>query len=295
MAVLSCLMLHAIAWQGPPWFPYVVLRCRTPGLLTAQVDDNQFPVVRNQPLPHPTPVPTPETECCEMAWKEEDCSNARRPQPSGKRKAAFEAASRRPLISAPSNFRHLHSGSSHLGRFRSPLQLQPCFAHHEPLVRPLDRGILCVPEGQVTLHMDLGGVMTPPPPAYMARHLDGDDHELLAQSNFSPLSFHVPRRRVTATCTSIDGREGLTPRVPPRAQGRARPYTAPQMEAIKERVASAMIEAERLQQQIDEIMERQSFYANSRPSTPHPIARGAPGKTMQAMWSGCRLIRTWHD
>ncbi|RYP81720.1 hypothetical protein DL769_001870 [Monosporascus sp. CRB-8-3] len=41
------------------------------------------------------------------------------------------------------------------------------------------------------------------------------------------------------------------------------------MEDLVERIANAMMERDRLQEQIDEVIERQSIYASSRPSTAH--------------------------
>jgi hypothetical protein len=45
------------------------------------------------------------------------------------------------------------------------------------------------------------------------------------------------------------------------------------MENLVERVANAMLERDRLQEQIDDLIERQSIYISSRPST----AYGQPG------------------
>ncbi|KAJ6444253.1 histidine acid phosphatase [Purpureocillium lavendulum] len=123
-------------------------------------------------------------------------------------------------------------------------------------------------------HFDVPRVMTPPPPAYFASRTD-EDHELMRQRSYSSMSFHVPRRHV------FDGSPSTTqdeapPRIPPKSKNRMRAYTSTDVDAIKERVASAMIEVERLQKQIDEVIERQSLYANSRPSTPHSIARTMP-------------------
>jgi len=59
---------------------------------------------------------------------------------------------------------------------------------------------------------------------------------------------------------------------------RARAYTSPSVERIAERIASAMIEKEMLQAEIDSVIERQSIYVNSRPSTAH----GMEGTSTQA-------------
>lgn len=57
------------------------------------------------------------------------------------------------------------------------------------------------------------------------------------------------------------------------------------METIKERVASAMNEVEQLQRKINDIIERQSLYTASRPSTAHSMARTIPGKLTDAALS----------
>ena len=84
-----------------------------------------------------------------------------------------------------------------------------------------------------------------------------------------------------------NGDEHSTPTRRPRPRtARARAYTAPHsgdghsrsppsviMEDLVERVASAMLERDRLQERIEDVIERQSIYTNSRPST----AYGHPG------------------
>lgn len=274
MAFLSRLVLQtacSLPRQGSASCPYVVLHSYSrsdQGVLMAQVNGNQCPVTQNQPLLGPTHSPVHETQPRESGWKEKGIGHAhrqkRRVGSSGRERVWSDAASRRPLISAPSNFRHLHSGPFH--GLRSPPQ------HTQ--VRPLDR-IAQVPDSHVQPappRLDL------PPTPRIASQVDEERHRLLNGGNYSPMSFHVPRRQVTASLPSTGAPETTPPRIPPRAQERARPYTAPQVEAIKERVAGAMIEAERLQQQIDEIIERQSLYSNSRPSTPRSTLRAVSGK-----------------
>ena len=72
--------------------------------------------------------------------------------------------------------------------------------------------------------------------------------------------------------------DDMPPLIPPKAKARARAYTSPEVDVIKERVASAMIEVERLQKQIDDVIERQTLYTASRPSSPQSMARTMPGK-----------------
>lgn len=106
-----------------------------------------------------------------------------------------------------------------------------------------------------------------------------ESRSLEHQRSFSSMSFHFPRKTLTGTTDSSPYTvqdEEIPPLIPPRARNRARAQTSPDVEAIKARVASAMLEVERLQQQIDTAIERQSLYANSRPSTPHSMARTIP-------------------
>jgi hypothetical protein len=90
------------------------------------------------------------------------------------------------------------------------------------------------------------------------------------------MSFHIPRRPVrseSVTSQANSNTEGL-PRIPPKAKARQRAYTAPSVEGMVERIASAMLEKEKLQAEIDSVIERSSIYISSRPST----AYGMPGK-----------------
>ncbi|RDA95173.1 hypothetical protein CP533_1933 [Ophiocordyceps camponoti-saundersi (nom. inval.)] len=167
-----------------------------------------------------------------------------------------DAASRRPLISAPSNFRHLRSfGSLPPDHFAAmPYESDT----HTPLSAQF-------------AHSD-SGTISPPPARFSCRA--GDEHlRQLHQGNEPSLSFHIPRRQVNSASPPQDG---LPPRIPPKAQGRNRVSTAPEVAALRERVADAMMEVERLQRQIDEVVERQSLYTNSRPSTSHSTGRILP-------------------
>ncbi|KHN97889.1 uncharacterized protein MAM_04278 [Metarhizium album ARSEF 1941] len=84
------------------------------------------------------------------------------------------------------------------------------------------------------------------------------------------MSFHVPRRHVVDPALPAGPKE-LPPQIPPKSRHRARAYTAPEAEAIKERVASALIEVDILQRKINDVVARQSIYINSRPSTAHSM------------------------
>ena len=78
-----------------------------------------------------------------------------------------------------------------------------------------------------------------------------------------------------------ESQDSTPPRVPPRS--RARAYTAPNVERIVERIASAMIEKELLQWEIDSIIERQSIYTSSRPTTAYGMQDMEPMPSIPAM------------
>ncbi|TWU75546.1 hypothetical protein ED733_006056 [Metarhizium rileyi] len=85
------------------------------------------------------------------------------------------------------------------------------------------------------------------------------------------MSFHIPRRPPVDISLYATQKENF-PQIPAKSRLRARAYTAPEVDAIKERVASALIEVEILQKYIDNVIERQSIYVNSRPITPLSMA-----------------------
>lgn len=120
------------------------------------------------------------------------------------------------------------------------------------------------------------------------------DREFGLRKSCSTLSFHVPRRPVGTPPSLHDspGSPGMRvdspppPEVPPKSRDRAN--TAPEaVDELRERVAGAMLERERLQEMIDEIMERQSVYLGSTPGTPRSAAGLAAGESRSA------LGRTW--
>ncbi|KAJ4327276.1 hypothetical protein N0V84_002289 [Fusarium piperis] len=108
---------------------------------------------------------------------------------------------------------------------------------------------------------------------------DEENRPVEHQKSFSdsPMSFHFPRRQALESSPSTSQDDEIPPLIPPRARSRPRAYTSPDVDKIKERVASAMLEVEKLQKQIDDVIERQSLYTPSRPSTPHSTARTMPG------------------
>jgi hypothetical protein len=190
------------------------------------------------------------------------------------------APSRRPQISAPTNFRHLYSESF---QFPSP---QP---RERPVsFRPLELSIYA-PNNQLSPLLpdfDIHEYIPPPPAAYIRRDTsntswDDNSATLTHERSTSSMSFHLPRRQTHEASSFSESQESTPPRVPPRS--RARAYTSPNVERIVERIASAMIEKERLQWEIDSVIERQSIYTNSRPTTAYGMQDLEPMPSIPAV------------
>ncbi|OIW31694.1 hypothetical protein CONLIGDRAFT_235910 [Coniochaeta ligniaria NRRL 30616] len=193
------------------------------------------------------------------------------------RRRFMSNASRRPQISAPTDFRHLYSET-----FQFPSS-QP---RQRPVsFRPLELSIY-VPNNQLSPLLpdfDIDEHIPPPPAAYTRRDTSWDDSSvtLTHERSTSSMSFHLPRRQVPEGSSFCESLESTPPRVPPRS--RARAYTAPNVERIVERIASAMIEKERLQWEIDSIIERQSIYTSSRPTTAYGMQDLEPMPSIPAV------------
>ncbi|KAF3766777.1 hypothetical protein M406DRAFT_350250 [Cryphonectria parasitica EP155] len=190
---------------------------------------------------------------------------------SGKRK---RKVARRPRISTPSNFQHIGSGAIN---FRPSVPDGPRTA---PEFRPLQLSIYN-PDNRISPLLPFFAgrerSVSPPVPARSrsrsrSRSRDvfvDDDSTTLAHSrNTSTLSFHIPRRPVGDSGSLLTESivEETPPRIPPRAKTRPRAYTSPSVEAIVERIASAIIEREILDAELESVKSRHSLCL-SRPST----------------------------
>ncbi|KAH9908749.1 hypothetical protein F4778DRAFT_796171 [Xylariomycetidae sp. FL2044] len=179
------------------------------------------------------------------------------------------SSSRRPQISAPTNFRHLHSES-----FRFPDYGHSQARPRPSSFRPLQLSIY-MPEQQLSPilpHLDYPSPPVTPPERIYPHYTRSEGSQSMTHTrSYSSLSFHIPRRPVKGgSVFDSPSSEWSTPQRP--APARLRAYTSPPtpspvMEDLVERVASAMVERDRLQEQIDDIVERQSIYISSRPST----------------------------
>ena len=199
---------------------------------------------------------------------------------------------RRPRISPPSNFRHVYS---HSHQFSADAFEYVAPVHRPPpsLLPHLDKEV-----SPILPYFGDEEVATPPPVAWLKEERNSLDSkgsgEFKLRKSCSTLSFHVPRRLVGTppSLHSSPGSQNLKaeslglrldsppppPEVPPRS--RARAYTAPEtVDELRERVAGAMIEKERLQGMIDEIVERHSVYLGSSPGTPRSAAGLSAGES----------------
>ncbi|KAH6607856.1 acid phosphatase [Trichoderma cornu-damae] len=183
-------------------------------------------------------------------------------------------------ISAPFEFRHIDSGS-----FQFPFPAQrPSRPWESPLTpdtpetpfEPLQLSILSSGKGLSPMLPDFsspGEVALPSPVRLPGRPCD--DHSPPHKRSHSSTSFHIPRKNVAVNSLSSSPEAPLSNLYSDR-QARTRPYSPSDMETIKERVANAMNEVEKLQKKINDIIEQQSLYTASRPSTAHSMARTVP-------------------
>lgn len=261
-------------------------------LLISKDDEKKpQPVVYDQPFYQPHPVAGPGTEKHRQSFGEKtsrkNVGSVRKPS----RKRVWPSpsfSSRRPEISAPSNFRHISSASpSFIPREprTPPPKVRPTRNPRPGSFRPLELSIYMVENSPspILSHFEAPNV-TPPAPVYTPDQVD-EDRPLVHQKSVSSssMSFHVPRRQPWDSSPSSGGQtqdEELPPLIPPKSRSRNRGYTSSDVESIKERVASAMAEVDKLQKQIDDVIERQSIYASSRPSTSHSVAHTIPSELL---------------
>ncbi|KAI5868499.1 hypothetical protein GGS23DRAFT_33883 [Durotheca rogersii] len=247
-------------------------------LPTRPVARDPLNIVYQAPPPVPPPSVTPFRPST-GASKSERASRRRRG--SGRssfstkrllRPSSAASSSRKLQISAPTNFRHLNSET-----FRVP-QHALTQARPRPAFRPLELSIYMSQHqlSPILPRLDYPTPpVTPPPPALTPSSREGSPHVSHSRS-YSSMSFHIPRRPVNGGSVFDSPRSDASTPQPPRP-ARARASTLPStpnpmMEDLVERVATAMLERDRLQEQIDDVIERQSIYISSRPST----ANGEP-------------------
>ncbi|KAI0450437.1 hypothetical protein F5B21DRAFT_490846 [Xylaria acuta] len=241
------------------------------------VNNNSFFIIRDEPsfMPRPSAMPlrhTPEV------FGEERASKKRRGLgwsgfSTGKRLLPSNTSlPRRPRISPPSDFRHVYSDSFHFPESSlSQPKLQS--ASFNPLQINLNMSDTQLSPIFPRLNYSSPPV-TPPPRAYttLSSPNDSDSPAMSHQRSHSSLSFSIPRRPVNGGSVFESSRSNTpTPQrlQPVRMRGQVSPSPpTPIMEDLVERVANAMLERDRLQEKIDDLVEKQYVYT-SRPSTGH--------------------------
>ena len=239
----------------------------------------------------------------------------------GRQRNHSDASSRQMLISPPTDFRHLTSGSQHafpamplsmhppaLERPRAP-QMQEFLrfprqavpAHDWELesrreslaaLEPLELSIYRTQSRLSPLlpQFELPIMSPSPPPAYASEETERSP--VLHPQRSMPSLTRGPRRANAESLPRSPGvSEGrFSPKSPTctsttsKQTERLRSNTAHDVEVIRARVANAMQEVERLQKRIDDVVERQSLYTLSRPSSAqssHSLARTVPGNFLQ--------------
>ncbi|QUC16696.1 uncharacterized protein UV8b_00937 [Ustilaginoidea virens] len=190
-----------------------------------------------------------------------------------------DGSSSKPLISAPSEFRHVETADFQFlpdvdpsNQAYTTSQLQDLFAEGPCRPRPLQLSFYDAEQGVSSTSPTSPHFHSPTPIASMSGH----DRQLSHQRSWGSMSFHIPRRLPLDNSSASVGGYGIPPQIPSKSKFRSRAYTSPEVDAIRERVATAMMEVERLQKQIDDVIERQSLYVNSRPSTSQSMALTLP-------------------
>ncbi|KAL6858473.1 hypothetical protein J3F83DRAFT_361257 [Trichoderma novae-zelandiae] len=240
-------------------------------------------IISDQPISHPPPMAVPEFDLPRPSWRQKVQRTFAASQPGFSSRSRPQRDGRRPQlqISAPFEFRHVDSGS-----FQFPFPAQrPARPWESPLtpdtpetpLEPLQLNVLGSGKELSPMLPDFNfpSEMTPPSLVHLPRRPIRDESLHSHERNTSSTSFHIPRKNVAAPSSSD------SPEVPPLHLAsdkppRTRAYTPSDMETIKERVAYAMNEVEQLQRKINDIIERQSLYTASRPSTAHSMARTIP-------------------
>lgn len=167
-----------------------------------------------------------------------------------------------PVISHPTNFQHMGTGAVN---FRNSVR---SFRRLELSIYEADNGVSPILPYFIGPNPDLAL----PEPARTRDVFDDDDGSNFHKRGDSDNSFHIPRRPVgkddAVSFSSSSHFEDSPPRIPARAKTRPRAhtYSSPSVEAIVERIASAIIEKDMLDVEIRSIKSRASMCL-SRPST----------------------------
>ncbi|TDZ40590.1 hypothetical protein C8035_v005590 [Colletotrichum spinosum] len=243
-------------------------------------------VTRDQPVPMPPPFagnmqkpagPCPRPQLGKAKGVKRSFASLRERFSVRKRFRSDSSSIRRLQISGPTNFRHLHSESFQFPQYTSlqtvgrPLPPRPTSRPRPSSFRPLELSIY-IPKRELSPILPHFEMLTPLPSARVQPNPNDDVFGLSHEPSYSPMSFHLPRKMsMSPSTTTMTTPDDTPPRIPPKS--RARSQTSSSVERMKERIAGAMLEVDKLQREIDLIRERQNIYSNSsRPSTSYSMA-----------------------
>ncbi|KAI1436349.1 hypothetical protein GGR50DRAFT_693345 [Xylaria sp. CBS 124048] len=239
--------------------------------------DNTFTLIQDEPSAVRPPSMQPSKSNRQLA-KEERAPKKRRASGwtgfSVRRRLLSNNTSSpcRPQISPPTNFRHVHSYSDSIHLTGSTSSQSGL---HRTSFRPLELNITSSDTQLSPLLPQFNfshSPITPPPRAYTGSRLnDNYSPGITHARSHSSMSFNIPRRPVNDGSVFDSLRSNAnTPQRPPLTRtGDPIPPSPPAVEDLVEKVAHAILERDRIQEQLDDIIERQTIYANSRPSTAH--------------------------
>lgn len=177
-------------------------------------------------------------------------------------------SSTRPAISGPTNFTHISSGAHAAAMQQSILALNGGFTPLQLQFHTSGQHM-----SPILPNFDLNTNVPSPPPGYVTSELSQDDRSYPRGRSFSAFSFHIPRKTMTDETSSTDGYSTPPVKRSQEPGPRARARTLSEIEIRKERIASRLIEAEKLQKQIDDVIERQSLYSCNRPGSAYSLAK----------------------
>ncbi|KAG6060161.1 hypothetical protein E4U17_004951 [Claviceps sp. LM77 group G4] len=235
-------------------------------------------IINTEPSFDPASFGVPESGYQIAAWKSQ--RNTRksfrsiRASFTKRDQSRSDGTSRRPLISAPSDFRHVSSGSHESDIKTSAFGAQS-------VSRPVSRtpGVSMTPRNHARSsehdahwpyqrisptvpHFELHKIATStPPPAYCAKR--SEQAHAWSWRGYSSKSGQPGRIATTYDDVS---------RLPAKSNYRDRAGTALDGDVIREHCATDVVKAKKIQGQTEDAIDQQEFYDSSCPSTSHLVA-----------------------
>ncbi|KAG5960891.1 hypothetical protein E4U56_004099 [Claviceps arundinis] len=256
-------------------------------------------IINTEPNFDPASFGVPESDYQIAAWKPQKNTRksfrAIRASFTRRDQSRSDGTSRRPLISAPSDFRHVRSGSH-----ESDIKTSAFGAHS--VSRPVGRtpGVSVTQRNHARSsehdthwpyqrisptipHFELHNIATSTPdPAYRAERSEQTD-AWSRQRGYSSKSGKPGR--ITSTYDDVS-------RLPAESKYRDRAGTAIKVDVIRERRATGVVKAEKIQGQMEDAIEQQWFYDSSCPSASHLVAPTMPAPLPPAApsFAACKAV-----